>query len=308
MNFGDVKARCHGRWEGILIACGVPEGLVSGKNQPCPFCKGTDRFRFTDHEGDGWYFCNQCGRGDGLDFLSKFKVVSVGEACEAALLAIGQAALPRTRSALNRNFGAGSHPIRKNDPAALYLGSRGLKRCSPMIRFNPGIWDGCSRKRLPAMIAAISNQTGNLVGWHATFLERNGKEWHKAKIEKPKRQAKTSSATISGGAVRLLDPVAGMIAVAEGIETSLAVTQLFGIPCWSLMNTSCVKTFKPPDGIREVRIFADTDENFRGQEAAYRLASRLHSEGFRVRVQMPIFNGDYLDVLNSKRLDGIDLP
>lgn len=301
MNFGDVKERCHGRWVGILIACGVPEGVVSGKNQPCPFCEGTDRFRFTDHEGDGWYFCNQCGSGDGLSFIAKFKGFTVSEASLMALTMIGQATLPRTKKALCGNWGKGSFPIRRQDPAALYLGGRGLKRCSGRLRFNPGIRDSSTGRVFPAMIAAITDADSKLLGWHATFIETNGNSWVKAKIDRPKRQVKVSSSTISGGAIRLADPTEGMICVAEGIETALAVTEIFSSPCWSLMNTSCVKSFQPPGGIEAVRIFADNDANFRGQEAAYRLASRLCSEGLTVTVHMPLFHGDYLDVLNSSR-------
>ena len=67
----EVIALARGIWPQILIAHGIAEHFLSGKHVPCPICSGTDRFRFDNKNGDGTYFCNQCGSGDGFN-LPKF--------------------------------------------------------------------------------------------------------------------------------------------------------------------------------------------------------------------------------------------
>lgn len=66
----DVKRLASGRWADILAAvAGLPAVVLDGRHHPCPRCGGSDRFRFTDDDGDGSLICNQCARrscGDGL--------------------------------------------------------------------------------------------------------------------------------------------------------------------------------------------------------------------------------------------------
>jgi phage/plasmid primase-like uncharacterized protein len=66
-----TKEAARGRWKSILPQLGVSRKILSGRNQPCPFCGGRDRFRFSDHDNAGKYYCNQCGHGDGFDLLMK---------------------------------------------------------------------------------------------------------------------------------------------------------------------------------------------------------------------------------------------
>lgn len=68
----EVKARARGQWLGILKAlAGLVEYQLSGRHQPCPICGGQDRYRFDDKTGNGDYYCNQCGPGDGFTMLKK---------------------------------------------------------------------------------------------------------------------------------------------------------------------------------------------------------------------------------------------
>jgi len=64
----DIK-EAVGRWPGIFAQLGVDVG--TGKHKACPICGGKDRFRFDDKDGEGTYFCNQCGAGDGWNLLQK---------------------------------------------------------------------------------------------------------------------------------------------------------------------------------------------------------------------------------------------
>ena len=67
-----IKGAARGQWASILAAIGgVAVDLLDSKNRPCPGCGGTDRFRFTNVNGDGSVFCNQCNHdcGDGIAAL-----------------------------------------------------------------------------------------------------------------------------------------------------------------------------------------------------------------------------------------------
>lgn len=56
----DIEQAASGRWDWLLEQVGVPAKLLNGKHQPCPVCGGTDRYRFTNHQGHGTWICNQC--------------------------------------------------------------------------------------------------------------------------------------------------------------------------------------------------------------------------------------------------------
>ena len=55
----------------------------------------------------------------------------------------------------------------------------------------------------------------------------------------------------------------------------------------------------PPEGVSEVHIFADCDEGYAGQAAAYTLAHRLAGK-VEVVVRLPAAPGDWNDVLLGK--------
>jgi len=104
---------------------------------------------------------------------------------------------------------------------------------------------------------------------------------------------------ISGCAIRLSEHQ-GRLAVAEGIETALAVHELTQIPAWATMNAGCMESLEVPAGVRELLVCADNDANFRGQKAAYTLANRMAMQGCAVRVRVAE-QGDFLDDLQARR-------
>lgn len=59
-----VRAAARGRWATILRDFGVGESFLKDSHGPCPACGGNDRFRFDDKNGDGDWYCNQCGGAD----------------------------------------------------------------------------------------------------------------------------------------------------------------------------------------------------------------------------------------------------
>jgi putative DNA primase/helicase len=87
--FEDTNDPAHGHWFEILVRLGTDRSLLDGGHHSCPFCGGTDRFRFRDHDvnyrlrGDGRCGCNQCtgDRGeDGYSFVMRDEQITYAEA------------------------------------------------------------------------------------------------------------------------------------------------------------------------------------------------------------------------------------
>jgi putative DNA primase/helicase len=100
---------------------------------------------------------------------------------------------------------------------------------------------------------------------------------------------------VSGAAIRL-SPAGVCLGIAEGIETAIASSQIAGMPVWSCISAHGIETFEPPVGVTSIVIFADNDESFTGQKAAFSAAHRLDQRGIHVDVRIPPKVGDWLDV------------
>ena len=106
---------------------------------------------------------------------------------------------------------------------------------------------------------------------------------------------------LAGAAIRLT-PVSRTLGIAEGIETALAASELFEAPVWSCIRSTGFESFVPSAAAEHIVIFADNDENFAGQAAAYRAAHRLALKGIEVEVVIPPSVGDWLDRLIQTKL------
>ena len=85
----------RGRWREILPAVGIPSSFLTGRHGPCPACQGEDRFRFTDRNSDGDYYCSACGAGKGIGLVAKVNGCTYAEAAQKIDEVIGY---PRRRS------------------------------------------------------------------------------------------------------------------------------------------------------------------------------------------------------------------
>jgi hypothetical protein len=72
----------HGQWRTILPSFGIPPGHLNGKHHPCPACGGKDRFRFTNRNGDGDYYCSGCDPGKGISLVAKVNGWTYAEAAK----------------------------------------------------------------------------------------------------------------------------------------------------------------------------------------------------------------------------------
>jgi putative DNA primase/helicase len=278
----------RGRWLGILAAYGVDDRTLSGRHVPCPICGGKDRFRFDDKQGNGTWFCNQCGSGTGISLVMAIKGwdfrTAAGEV-DKLIQNVQVTPARRTKDPLPRlkQIQAGLLPMDSINPVRLYLQGRNLQP-TRATRYHPGLkcFDGKTYLgTFPAMVCQVLCPNGTGATWHVTYLTREGT---KAPVPAVKKLM-PPVLPLAGCAIRLF-PLVDHIGIAEGIETALAVTRDTGVPCWAAANATLLEQFSPPPGVKRVTIFGDNDANYTGQRAAYALARRL-SDLVDVRVVIP---------------------
>ena len=197
-----------------------------------------------------------------------------------------------------------AYPLNGHDLASHYLEGRGLLlECYPFtLRCHPGLeyWDGGAViGTFPVMLARVENRAGELMALHRTFLASDGNG--KAKVPCPKKLTRpVLEGGVMGCAIRL-QIASNRLAIAEGIETALAVGQVTGWPTWAAVSASGLERFEWPSSVKELLIAADNDKNGRGLQAAHVLARRALEAGLTVKLALPPEPGtDWLDVLASE--------
>lgn len=295
----------RGKWPGILKELGVAPQYLQNRHGPCPFCAGNDRYRFDDKNGNGTYFCSGCGAGDGMKLAMQWTGLSFKECAaridticghvEVGAITSDEEKARKTRQRLIE-IGKALQPIAELDPVGRYLRRRGIKHAPPeFIRYHPAMpyYDKGFQGTHPAMVAAFRRPDNSIETFHVTYLTSEG---FKASVESP-RKVIGAQKGLNGCAVRLSAPH-DHIGIAEGIETALSVTQLYGVPCWSCYSANGMESFIPPDGVKKVTIYADADANYTGQAAATACAKRLAFAGFDVELhEFPAIGKDYNDIL-----------
>jgi putative DNA primase/helicase len=305
------KAALRNRWHSILASLGVPENFLRKKNGPCPFCGGKDRYRFSDFNGDGLWFCNQCGKGDGPTLAMRYLNIDFPEFLERIAPLVGSATVKAHHISkdelrkMYRRLWLDSMPVAASDPVDRYLTSRGLS--GPW----PPVLRTLNRSGGVTMLALVMDAHGGQVNIHRTFLSADGK-----KVAGEASRKMMPGTLPKGIAIRLMNYVprhhirlgfdgvpdgVSVLGIAEGIETALSAARLFGVPVWSAIAAQFLTTWVPPEDVDEIMVFGDNDGNFTGQDAAYALATRLFLTNKSVKavsVHIPDQPGDdWNDVL-----------
>lgn len=331
----EVKYKAAGMWDTIIEK--LAPSISSALDHPgqahidCPMHGGTKDFRvYRDVADSGGGVCT-CGNWpDGIaligavndwtfkDSLSEIGRLILGEKPEMQ---------PVRRKARKRDTASEDAAIRQRLVALwnggismrsadarvawMYMVSRGLKnpRNLQNVRFHPSMAyyeKGMLVGHFAGFMACVRAPDGTPVTIHRTFLSEDG---HKAPVESPKKLCQHASyRPLQGSAIRLF-PATDTLAVAEGIETALAVTEMTGIPCWATVTAGLMAEFIPPPGIKRVAIYADKDSPSKfhpsghGQEAAKALAERLWKCGIQAGVELPP-----IDIPDGKKgLDWLDV-
>lgn len=280
----------RGHWRSILPHFGVSPKILNGRNQPCPMCGGRDRFRFTDAEERGLYYCSGCGPGSGWDLACKISGKSKSEVRKEALVLIKGAPTPATpqsdekasRRAMKELWEGAVTPS-ATSPVGLYL-TRRLGR----------YWKSDAiRESRTTMVSRISDPSGRGVNLHLTYLTKDGQ---KADVEV---QKKVMRGTLPEGCAIALWEAREIMGIAEGIETAMSAAILFKMPVWAAVSGVMLAKWQPPAIARKIVIFGDNDMNYTGQMRAYELAHRLSMKGgVEVDVRIPEHVGtDWNNVL-----------
>lgn len=304
-NRQDIHDLARGRWKAIHTQLGIPAQYLTGKNCACPLCGGEDRFAWTNLNERGGYVCRKCGSGtavdllmraNGWDFLTtKARVMEVLGTAPVELRKAGsQETLIANLSAVWDN----AVPPNGMDPVSKYLANRGIRLPAPpkMVRWHKSLRYYHADGKVTthhAMVAKIVSPDTAKWSLHYTYLDDCGR---KAFQENGSR--KNAPGPIpKGGAVRLAYSAETM-GVAEGIETALSASVLYGVPVWSALSAGGLVAFEPPETCRNLIIYGDCDDSYTGQAAAYALAHRLRGAGLHVDVKLPPDLGcDFNDML-----------
>lgn len=334
----DAKRATVGDVLGMITLNLKGRGEMTG---PCPACGGTDRFAVNVRKGK--WLCRGCRpKGgsaidlvmlvEGCDFLKACEIINGSPSPRGEGRAMTEAdreardrrrradqerrdreavADNRRRYESARGIWQSTEPL--GGPAAEYLRSRGIdpKFADKEIRLHRGLMhpDGGT---FPALVARVTDPQGAGVGVWRIFLKMDGSG--KAPVSNPK----LGLGVVTGGAVRLggLWP---RLAVAEGIETALAVRQFLYEttdefrPVWPCLSTSGMAGLIAPDMVEHVDVFCDGDtakppEGKRaswlqspGLKAAHDLKHNLETLGKTGRIHEPPPGTDWLDVANALR-------
>ncbi len=275
MNAREIAARHgltrrRGEWRGDCPACGYKSGLT-----------------LSEKAGRALWWCASCRDQE-----------AVGRALlgDAAPSRAEDAAAPAPRQDRRAAVRALAAQARPSPIIDTYWQSRGGRMRVPPsapLLYLPNALHRDSGKRLPCMVALLHDLAGELVALHRTFLAPGGTG--KAAVE----PVRMTLGEVRGAAVRL-HPAAPHLVVAEGIETTLAASELLCLPAWAATSAgNLAEAMALPPEVRTVTIAADNDAP--GRRAAREAAARWRAEGRTVRVAMPDTPGDdFNDVLRKR--------
>ncbi len=272
-----------GAWTDVDIA--IPYGATGEVRTTCPQCspsrrKSRDACLAVNVDAGTWY-CHHCGWKGGLHGRSQASTLALRSRSPVQPDARKRAALDRLRRE--------AVPLAPWDPVCMYLARRGITLpCDDLpvtLRYHPSLayrHEDQTFTYHPAMLARVDDPRGEVVTMHRTYLAFDGR---KADVPTVKKLlSPVVPGATNGGAIRLY-PAGEMLAIAEGIETALAVRLATGLPVWATICAGGMERLIVPNEVRLVVICADHDPA--GLDAAKALGRRLLAEQRRVKILTP---------------------
>ena len=203
-----------------------------------------------------------------------------------------QAPAPAGSPEAARRLFALSVPIR-GTVAESYLRRRGITYVQklPALRFHPRCFyragDDTPRETWPALLAAVTDNSGTVTGVHRTWLARDGTD--KAPVATPRR----AMGQLLGNGVRL-GAARDVLAAGEGIETVLSLRcALPRLPMFAALSANHLAALTLPPNVRRLYIACDNDDA--GRHAAEALSGRAEANGIEALTLTPVaddFNAD----------------
>jgi hypothetical protein len=202
-----------------------------------------------------------------------------------------------------RRLFAMSQPIERT-LVETYLGNRGITHVhgTGALRFHPRCYyrpdDEASTETWPAMIASVTNLSGDLTGVQRTWLDPSG--LGKAPLPTPRR----AMGHLLGSGVRLgqtTQNACDAMAAGEGIETMLSLRCILTtLPMTAALSSAHLAALQLPPALRRLYIARDLDAA--GHSATARLADRARDAGIEALVLSSRL-GDFNDDLRRLGID-----
>jgi hypothetical protein len=184
-------------------------------------------------------------------------------------------------------------PNPEQSPQALALWRDSIEDCGMLIEYLARrglLFFPRSVRWLPAtseMIVAVQRPIdGKLIAVQTTPIGKDAARYG---------ERKATPGKLGASAVRLGKP-AKVMGICEGVETGLAVQQMFGMPVWVSLGAQRLDKIQLPAECQEVHIFGDNDRA--GHTAADKAAYVHHGLGRKAVMRFPADDlNDFNDVL-----------
>ncbi len=178
-----------------------------------------------------------------------------------------------------RKIWAASRPV-LGTPAKAYLRARKITADLDIasLRYHPALFyrerPGVTARKLPALVAAVTNLRGEIMGVHRTWLDPSRND--KARVAAPRR----SLGAILGNGV-WFGEISDVALVGEGIETVLSLNSaLPHLPTVAALSASHLAAWEFPSSLRRLIIACDNDSA--GRCGGRRLTERAEAAGVTV--------------------------
>ncbi|KQS04515.1 DNA primase [Sphingomonas sp. Leaf357] len=275
----------------------------------CPFHQEKSP-SFEVNDAKGTFYCHGCGVGgdhmtvltklDGLTFSEALAMLSgdqfpvVSEA-DRAKRKTADASAVAERVAIGRNIWSRSVPA-IGTPAEVYARSRGIVMDLPdSVRFvmaprwrNPET--GEVGRDYPAMVCALQDVAGEVVGVQCVFLADGGrKKYERVRDDGTKAKAKLTFGTVVGSAFRASSMSSATpveIIACEGPEDGLTLAQgLPGASVYVACGTALLPRLTFPSSVRSIVLAGDNNDA--GRVAVTNAAEAFGAQGCTVRAMFP---------------------
>jgi putative DNA primase/helicase len=146
------------------------------------------------------------------------------------------------------------------------------------IAYHPRLFHDLDGTNWPAMVAAVRDVDGKLLGLIRTYLA-----YHKP-AKAPVDPPKLSLGFVRGGSAHLA-PAGPTLIIGEGIETVLSVMQATELPGWAALGNKNMVNLDLPGIVREVLVAVDRDKA--GERAGDQARRHFRMLGRSVRLMRP---------------------